>query len=83
MKDTPKGNRLLVYDSAKLDHPLKNSPRFFCNVLVARESGIIAHTWITLRRPDVNELLEELSRFVSEHPQATTQTGRGEGDNRR
>jgi hypothetical protein len=60
MKETPKGNRLLVYDSAKLDCPLEDSTRPFCNVLVDRESATIAHMWISLRRPDVSELSHEL-----------------------
>jgi hypothetical protein len=52
MKETPKGNRLLVNDGTKLDCLLEDSTPPFCNVLVDRKSSTILHMWINLRRPD-------------------------------
>jgi hypothetical protein len=47
------GNRLLVYDSEKPDCPIEDPAQPFCNVLVDREGGTIAHMRISLSRPDV------------------------------
>jgi hypothetical protein len=62
MKETPKGNRLLVIDSAKLDCLLEDSTRPFCNVLVDHERRTILHMWISLARPDVSDVSHELRK---------------------
>jgi hypothetical protein len=66
------GNRLLIHDSARLDCLLEDSMRVLLNLLIAADDCTIVHSWLTLRRPDVQgidvtDLRQELRRLFFEH----------------
>ena len=48
------GNRRLIHDRARLDCLLENSTRAFLNLLFDVDDRTIAHSWVTLRRPDAH-----------------------------
>ncbi len=71
MKETRKGargadNRSFVFDSAKLECLLEDSARRYLNILMDADDHTIAHSWISLRRPDAHDLQKELTHFFSE-----------------
>jgi hypothetical protein len=72
MKETRKGargggNRSFVFDSAKLDCLLEDSTRHYLNILIDVHDRTIAHSWLSLRRPDAHDLQKELRRLFSEY----------------
>jgi hypothetical protein len=60
------GNRSLVFDSARLHCLLEDLTPLFLNILIDAEHRTMAHSWLSLRRPDAYDLQEELTRFFSE-----------------
>jgi hypothetical protein len=60
------GNRSFVFDSARLHCPLEDSTPLFLNILIDADHSTIAHSWLSLRRPNAYDLQNELTRFFSE-----------------